>query len=235
MTRRPVHDRSVMKDRADAIRARLAALAGCGALSIAAALSAAAPAAASEPGDAEAGRKAFRACSACHTVEPGAPSTVGPNLHGVLGRDIASVGGFAYSDALRALQGVWDAASLDRFIANPTGVAPGTRMVVKIADPRQRADLVAYLGTLHQGAGVAAASPAPDFGAGWPAGPGQVEAGQLCGACHSLAIVKQQRLSRARWDRLLDWMVEEQGMAAQSPDQRALILDYLAAHFGAPK
>jgi cytochrome c len=198
------------------------------------AFSAGASASDSAPGDPEAGKKAFRACAACHTVGPGAPSTVGPNLFGVLGRDVASVAGFAYSDALRALEGSWTPAALDRFIADPTGVAPGTRMVLRIADPRQRADLVAYLETLHEGAPAAAAA-APDFGPGWPPGPGQVETGQLCGACHSLAIVRQQRLSRARWERLFDWMVEEQGMAAQPPEQRALMLDYLETHFGPPK
>jgi hypothetical protein len=56
----------------------------------------------------------------------------------------------------------------------------------------------------------------------------------LCNACHSLAIVKQQRLSRDVWDKLLDWMVEEQGMAEQTPERRLLILDYLAANFGSP-
>lgn len=194
-----------------------------------------APRAAPAAGDAEAGRKAFRACAACHTVDPGGPSTVGPNLFGVVGRDVAAVGGFAYSEALRALGGSWTAARLDGLIADPTAFAPGTRMVMKIGDPKQRADLVAYLGTLREGAAGALVAPAPDFGSNWPAGPGQVEAGRLCSACHSLAIVKQQRLSRATWDELLDWMVEEQGMAAQPPERRALILDYLTTHFGAPK
>lgn len=229
-----------MKERTEVMRPRLAALARCAAaLCLAASLSAAPPATASAPGDtpgdAEAGRKAFRVCGACHTVEPGGPSTIGPNLNGVVGRDIASVAGFAYSDALRRLEGSWDAERLDRFIANPTGVAPGSRMVVRVADPRQRADLIAYLETLRPGAAVAAAAPATDFGPNWPAGPGQVETGRLCSACHSLAIVKQQRLTRARWDKLFDWMVEEQGMAAQPEDQRQLVLDYLATHFGAPQ
>lgn len=222
-----------MRAPSDLPRARPAALAGLAGILCLAALFSAPQAEASAPGDAEAGRRAFRACAACHTVAPGAPSTIGPNLVGVLGRDVAGVPGFAYSDALRALAGSWDAASLDRFLADPAAVAPGTRMVTKVADPKQRADLVAYLETLREGAPGAAA--APDFGPGWPAGPGQLEAGQLCGACHSLAIVKQQRLSRARWDRLFDWMIEEQGMAAQPPEQRALILDYLAVHFGPPR
>ena len=219
--------------KADRRRSLRIALIGCaGVLCLETALAGAAPTAG---GDAEAGRKVFRACSACHTVAPGAPSTVGPNLFGIMGRDIASVEGFAYSDALRALGGSWSAANLDRFIANPAGIAPGTRMVMKIADAGQRADLVAYLETLREGSAAAAAAPAPDFGADWPEGPGQVETGRLCSACHSLAIVKQQRLSRSTWDGLLDWMIEEQGMAAQPPERRALLLDYLEAHFGAPR
>jgi hypothetical protein len=73
-----------------------------------------------------------------------------------------------------------------------------------------------------------------DFGPGWPAGPGQAETGELCNSCHPLAIVKQQRLSRETCDKLLTWMVEKQGTAAQSPERRALMLDYLAQHFGQP-
>ena len=71
-----------------------------------------------------------------------------------------------------------------------------------------------------------------DFGADWPAGAGREETGYACIACHSLAIVKQQGLSREDWDDLLDWMIEEQGMAELETDERSLILDYLAEHFG---
>lgn len=64
-----------------------------------------------------------------------------------------------------------------------------------------------------------------------PPGPGRDEVEYTCSACHSLAIVKQQRLSRAVWDGLLVWMVEEQGMPDPDADERSLILDYLAEHF----
>lgn len=208
------------------------AVAAIGLAVVAASLTASA-AASGPAGDPQAGRQVFRLCAACHAVEPGAPSIAGPTLHGVVGREVASVAGFTYSEALRGLGGRWDLAALDRFIADPTGVAPGTKMVIRVADPRQRADLLAYLATLRAGAAPSAAA-APDFGPGWPSGPGQVEAGQLCSACHSLAIVKQQRLSRERWDELFDWMIAEQGMAPQPPDRRALVIDYLATHFGAP-
>ncbi|TQV80915.1 aldehyde dehydrogenase [Denitrobaculum tricleocarpae] len=70
-----------------------------------------------------------------------------------------------------------------------------------------------------------------EFGPDWPLGPGREDTGYLCGACHSLAIVKQQGLTRGDWDELIDWMVEEQGMAEPETSERDLILDYLAEHF----
>jgi cytochrome c len=144
--------------------------------------------------------------------------------------------GFDYSAELKSVGGIWTPEQLDRFLTDPTAFAPGTRMgYAGVADPVERAALVAYLATLHEGgAAPAAATATSDFGPDWPAGPGQTETGVLCNACHSLAIVKQQRLSRDVWDKLLDWMVEEQGMAEQTPERRLLILDYLAAHFGTP-
>jgi cytochrome c len=183
-------------------------------------------------GDAEAGARAFQPCGACHTVSPGGAAVVGPNLWGVVGRAVAAAPGFDYSPELRSIGGAWTAEQLDRFLANPAAFAPGTRMgYVGVADPAERTALIAYLSTLREGA-VAATAAAPDFGPDWPAGPGQAETGVLCNACHSLAIVKQQRLSREVWDKLLVWMVAEQGMAQQTPERRALILEYLAAHFG---
>ena len=68
--------------------------------------------------------------------------------------------------------------------------------------------------------------------AGLPSGPGREEGFYLCQACHSLAIVKQQGLSREDWDETLIWMVEEQGMPELDESEETLLLDYLAEHFG---
>jgi hypothetical protein len=67
---------------------------------------------------------------------------------------------------------------------------------------------------------------------GLPPGAGQEDVFYQCGSCHSLMLVKQQGLSRARWEKLLVWMVEEQGMSRPSEEKWALILDYLSTHFG---
>lgn len=185
-------------------------------------------------GDPAAGAQSFLVCSACHTTTEGGGALIGPNLFGVVGRPVAGSGGFDYSPELKTLGGAWTPELLDRFLAEPAALVPGTRMgFVGVADAAERADLIAYLGTLVTGA-AAVAGPAKDYGPDWPAGPGSAEAGQLCDSCHSLTLVKAQKLPRKTWDKLLDWMVEEQGMAEQTPEARERILDYLATHFGVP-
>ncbi len=64
-----------------------------------------------------------------------------------------------------------------------------------------------------------------------PEGPGRDTVFYMCSACHSMQIVVQQGLSRERWDTVLDWMVEEQGMAELDQATRSEILDYLAEHY----
>jgi cytochrome c len=67
---------------------------------------------------------------------------------------------------------------------------------------------------------------------GLPPGKGREDVYYSCQACHSLAIVKQQGLSREWWDDTLTWMVEEQSMPELDEEDRALVLDYLATHYG---
>jgi cytochrome c len=97
-------------------------------------------------GDPEAGKAKFTPCASCHTVTQGGPNMTGPNLYGVFGRKRASLASFDYSDALKALGGIWDATTINTWIANPQAVAPGTRMSYPgLKDPKDRADVIAYL------------------------------------------------------------------------------------------
>lgn len=65
-----------------------------------------------------------------------------------------------------------------------------------------------------------------------PEGPGQEETFHGCVACHNTAVIRRSRLTRAQWDGLMDWMVERHGMNPLEADERRVIVDYLARHFG---
>ena len=64
-----------------------------------------------------------------------------------------------------------------------------------------------------------------------PEGEGRDATFALCTACHSTAIIRRSRFSRERWDELLDWMTEVQGMAPLEGAAREEVLDYLARSF----
>jgi cytochrome c len=94
----------------------------------------------------DAGRRVFAQCRSCHTIDEGAGNRVGPNLHGVFGREIGSVEGFTYSRPVQDANFTWDADHLDHWLQNPQTFLPGNRMAFAgVRDETQRRDLIAYL------------------------------------------------------------------------------------------
>jgi cytochrome c len=85
-------------------------------------------------------------CRQCHVTKEG-DNRLGPSLYGVFGREAGSAPGFAYSSAMKNADLVWDAETLDRYIANPDGVVPGNKMkpFTGISDAEQRAKIIAHL------------------------------------------------------------------------------------------
>lgn len=107
------------------------------------------PAAASAPAaDAARGEKRFKAvCGACHALDP-AKKGIGPHLKAVIGRKAGTVAGYSYSVAMKNSGIIWDAKNLDPYLARPGNVVKGTKMVNILANPKDRADIIAYLATV---------------------------------------------------------------------------------------
>lgn len=100
--------------------------------------------------DAAAGQLTASACAICHelTKRP-EQARQGPPLWDIVGRPKAGIAGFEYSEALRTMGGRWTYEDLNSYLANPRAFVPGTKMELRgIAEPRQRAALIAYLRSL---------------------------------------------------------------------------------------
>jgi cytochrome c len=115
------------------------------ALSVAVAI-AAGPALA-QSGDEARGERLFsQQCKACHTVEKGGASALGPNLHGLFGRKAGTGGGYKSSEAMVKSGIAWDDKTLADYLKDPKGRVPGTKMVYAgMKQEAQLQDVVAFL------------------------------------------------------------------------------------------
>jgi cytochrome c2 len=164
----------------------------------------------------EAGQGDAKKCAACHSFEQGGAAKIGPPLWGVVGRDIASVGGFAYSDALLEKGGQWTFESLSGFLTSPKGWAPGTKMAFAgIRNPEDRADVLVYLRSLAEnpvplpevtaaeaaeGAGAAPSSEASAEAAPADADASGAEAGQQVAAVATQGAAEETAAPAAEGD-----------------------------------
>ena len=103
-------------------------------------------------GDATRGAKIFQACMACHTTAPGVHMT-GPSLAAVWGHKAGTTPGFArYSEAIQHANVVWNEATLDKWLANPSAFIPGTSMAFpSLRESNARQDVIAYLRDVSEG------------------------------------------------------------------------------------
>jgi cytochrome c len=96
--------------------------------------------------DAAAGEKSAKACAACHNWAKGAGTKIGPDLYGVVGRDIGKEPGFSYSEALQKKGGKWTFDTLYEWIKDPKAFAPGNKMAFAgVKDSKERANIIAFL------------------------------------------------------------------------------------------
>lgn len=114
-------------------------------------------------GDAAIGEADFKKCKSCHAVTAADGTEIvkggktGPNLFGIVGRQIGSYPDFKYGESIVAVgadASVWDEAAIAAYLADPakwvqdkTGdAAAKSKMTFKL--PKGGEDMAAYLATL---------------------------------------------------------------------------------------
>jgi cytochrome c len=93
-------------------------------------------------GDAARGATLYQGCEDCHSI---GENDVGPMHRGVVGRVAGTVPDYHYSAALKDSKIVWNEENLDKWLANPLALVPGSKMRFKVNDAQDRADLIAFL------------------------------------------------------------------------------------------
>lgn len=105
------------------------------------------------------GADVFKKCAACHTIDAGGASGIGPNLHGVMGKPVAG-GAFGYSDALKGVGGNWDWENMSAWLLSPRKFAAGTKMTFAgLGNGEDRANVIAYLNSQGSNLPLPAAPP----------------------------------------------------------------------------
>ncbi|HEY3743183.1 MAG TPA: c-type cytochrome [Bryobacteraceae bacterium] len=81
-------------------------------------------------------------CTGCHALDA---QRVGPKLRGVYGRKAGAIAGFPYSDELKTSGRIWDAATLDKWLADPETLIPGNDMAFRMQSAGERAAVIEFL------------------------------------------------------------------------------------------
>lgn len=97
-----------------------------------------------------------RNCVSCHSTG------VGPNLSGVIGRNVASVGGFDYSDAMKSTSSaVWTEDRIKNYLMGPLQMYPAGRMVITPLKPDEADAVIAFIKDRYPARNGEQAPPAP--------------------------------------------------------------------------
>lgn len=92
------------------------------------------------------GRRTFKLCQSCHTLNEGGQNLVGPNLYGVFGRQIGTVEGFTYSSSVQESDIVWTPEILGQWLESPRNFLPGNKMsFAGVRKPEDRTAVIAYI------------------------------------------------------------------------------------------
>ena len=97
-------------------------------------------------GSVEHGASVFKKCSACHVVEKGGPNKIGPALYGVLGRKVAAIDDYKYSQALTGYDKEWTFEEMNGYLKKPQAWIKGTKMsFAGLRKEKDRASVILFL------------------------------------------------------------------------------------------
>jgi cytochrome c len=97
-------------------------------------------------GDAESGKKIFKKCAACHSINKGGKNKIGPALYNVVGRAVGGVDDYKYSKTLASYGKEWTFEELNGFLTKPSSYLKGTKMsYAGLRKEKDRASIIKYL------------------------------------------------------------------------------------------
>ena len=164
--------------------------------------------------DAALGIKAFRVCSACHSLRPGLNMT-GPTLAGIWERKAGSLASFdRYSDALKKSGVTWNANTLDTWLANPAQFIPGNAMTYAgVSDPQVRGALIQFLQRVNKPPGGSSPVDIPSAYTATPKNLKQLSLNEQVRAIRSCRdsyfVTTADGRTRAFWDQSLRFETDE--------------------------
>ena len=97
-------------------------------------------------GDVASGKKIFKKCTACHSINKDGANKIGPALYNVVGRQVGGVSNYKYSKALTEYKKTWTFDELNGFLIKPAKWIKGTKMAYAgLSSETDRASLIKYL------------------------------------------------------------------------------------------
>ena len=97
-------------------------------------------------GDIEHGKKIFKKCAACHSINKGGNNKIGPKLWNVMFRPVGSITDYKYSKALSGYKKDWDWEEMNGFLIKPSTWIKGNKMgFAGLKKEKDRASVILYL------------------------------------------------------------------------------------------
>ena len=97
-------------------------------------------------GDFEHGKKIFKKCAACHSINQGGANKMGPALYNVVGRVVGGVSDYKYSKSLASYCKQWTFEELNGFLIKPAMWIKGTKMAFAgLKEEKDRASIIIYM------------------------------------------------------------------------------------------